>query len=68
MELVEAYERATAEERSAFAAVLDVHPNDPQYAETFRRWERAIRAADEARTAMLRGLKASKGLRSGGTG
>ena len=67
--LVEAYERAVAEERAAFAAVLDAQPNSADYAKSFQRWEQAIRSAKEARAAMLRGLRPGQpGLESGGTG
>jgi hypothetical protein len=66
--LTEAYEQAAANERAAFAALLEAPADSPKYRAQFRQWELATRAAEAARNAMLRGVATHSGLESGGTG
>lgn len=63
------FERAGADERLAFEALLETQPQSSDYPDVYRRWEQSIQATNRARETFLKSLRAADpGLESGGTG
>ena len=62
------YRMAEAEERLAFQALMDEHPQTNAYPRVFKRWQMATAAARAAQDAMLRDVPNGGGVESGGTG